>query len=226
MPFLFLSRRPSHVAPLPSHGSLARRTGLVIAGLWVWLGLLDALFVFFHLPDRLWLVTAALIVPIALMSGVLLFRLGRVVEQLGDPFGRGGASPQSAAPLAVFGAEIKAGARAGLLGGLGFGLHNTAGFFGATLGFSRPSPLDSLLVLILNVLAGSAVGIFVGVVLSAWGAWTSQPNEAPRSAGQGSWRVAPGPSASPLEVDPARSNPGWGGYPSSDAPGTEGWRRS
>src|SRR5262249_6355966 len=158
--------------------------GLVIAGLWIWLGLLDALFVFFQLADHLWFVTAALIVPIALMSGVLLFRLGRVVEQLGDPSRRGGASAPSDAHSAVVGAEIRAGARAGLLGALGFGLHNAAGFLAATLVFSVASSFDILFALILNLLAGITVGIFVGVVLSAWGAWTSQPNEAPRIAGQ------------------------------------------
>src|SRR5262249_8863973 len=124
----------------------------------------------------------------------------RVVEQLGDPSSRGGASAQSG----VFGAEIRAGARAGLLGGLGFGLHNAAGFLAATLGFSVASSLDILFALMFNLLAGIAVGIFVGVVLSAWGAWTSQPNEAPRIAGQRRWPLASGPSASPMEADPTR----------------------
>src|SRR5262249_56678666 len=81
MAFFFMSRRPSHVASPLSATSLAQRTGLVITGLWVWLGLLDALFVFFQLADRLWLVTTALMLPIAVISGVLLFRLGRRVEQ-------------------------------------------------------------------------------------------------------------------------------------------------
>src|SRR5262245_19217260 len=224
MPFLFISRRPSHVAPPLTLVGLARRTGLVIGGLWVWLGVLDALFVFFQLADRLWLVTAALMVPIALISGALLFRLGRTVEQLDDHASHSGASFPSETRAPVFGAEIRAGARAGLLGGMGFGLHNAAGFLAATLGFSIASAFDILLVLIFHLGAGVAIGVFVGVVLSAWGAWTSQPAGTPRMTSQGNWQTPPGSGASPLGMDPTRSNPGWGGYPRSDASSTEGWR--
>jgi hypothetical protein len=223
--FLFMSRRPSHVTLAPTPSGLARRTGLVIAGLWIWLGLLDALFVYFHLTDRLWLATTALTVPIALVSGVLFFRLGRVVERLNGSSSRGEASLQSDEQSATFGTEIGAGARAGLLGGLGFGLHNAAGFLVATLGFSIAAPLDSLLVLIFHLGAGVAVGIFVGVVLSAWGAWTSQPTGATHAASQSNWQAPPGRAASSVGTDPARSNPGWSRYSGADTPGSEGRRR-
>jgi hypothetical protein len=228
MPFLFLfmSRRPTHVTPALTPSGLARRTGLVIAGLWIWLGVLDALFVFFHLTDRLWLATTALTVPIALVSGVLFFRLGRVVEQLDSSSSRGEAPLQADAQSTAFGSEIGAGARAGVLGGLGFGLHNAAGFLVATLGFSIAAPLDSLLVLIFHLGAGVAVGVFVGVVLSAWGAWTSQPAGAARMASQSNWPAPPGRTASSVGTDPARSNPGWSGYSGADNSGTEGRRRS